>query len=91
MTYFTENGINFGLIAYPVCLPTTSNEDPNKWKNRHVEVLGFAATNYDFSGSKGDVLKVAEMDVFTQSQCNVKLKEKFENNQKCKYTLIFIL
>ena len=59
-----------------------SNEDPNKWENRRVEVVGFATQ--DFSYSKGDTMKVANMDVFTQSTCNAKLEKKLEQNQKCK-------
>ena len=66
-----------------MCLPTESNEDPKKWENRKVEVLGFATQ--DFSGTKGDTLKVASMDVFTQSTCNAKLEEKLEKNKKCKF------
>ena len=48
-----------------------------------MEVLGFATQ--DFSGTKGDTLKVASMDVFTQSTCNAKLEKKLTQNKECKF------
>ena len=69
-----------------MCLPTASNENTNKWENRRVEVVGFATQ--DFSGTKGDTMKVANMDVFTQSTCNAKLDKKLEKNKECKLPLL---
>ena len=54
-----EEGISFSDKTQPICLPHQSNEDPDKWLNRKVEVLGYATK--DFSGSKGDVMRAAEM------------------------------
>ena len=87
-SFLTDNGIGFGLRTYPVCLPTTSNEDTEKWENRKVEVVGYATQ--DFSGTKGDTMKVANMDVFTQSTCNAKLDEKLEKNKECKLPLLLL-
>ena len=84
LSFATGNGIGFGLKTHPICLPTESNEDPQKWKNRKVEVVGFATD--DFSGTKGDTMKVANMDVFTQSTCNAKLDKKLKQNDDCKYS-----
>ena len=52
-----------------------------------MEVLGFATQ--DFSGTKGDTLKVASMDVFTQSTCNDKLEKKLAQNKECKFLEYF--
>ena len=82
---FTENGIGFGLRTYPICLPTTSNDNPQKWKGKTVEVIGFAPSTGDFSGTRGERMKVAEMEVFTQTTCNVKLEQKLINHEECKY------
>ena len=84
-----DNGIEFGLLTYPVCLPITTNEDQNKWKNRRVEVLGFATQ--DFSGTRGDIMRAAEMDVFTQPKCNAKLDKKLQDNKNCKCVYIRIV
>ena len=51
-----------------------------------MEVVGFATQ--DFSYSKGDTMKVANMDVFTQSTCNAKLEKKLEKNKECKITTV---
>ena len=83
MFFSTEDGISFGTTTQPLCLPTTSNEDPKKWQNRKVEVVCFATK--DFSGSRGDVMKVAELDVFTQRKCNAKLDAKLKQNKECKF------
>ena len=79
---FSDNGIDFGLVTYPVCLPISSNEDPNKWDKRKVEVLGYATQ--DFSNTRGDIMRAAEMDVFTQPKCNEKLEKKLQDNKDCK-------
>ena len=80
-----DDGINIGRLTFPLCLPTSSNEDPKKWENRRVEILGFAASTSDFSYSKGDRMKVAQMDVFTQKTCNAILEKKLEDNVKCEF------
>ena len=48
-----------------------------------MEVVGFATE--DFSGTKGDVMRVAEMEVFTQITCNIKLDKKLDDHDNCKY------
>ena len=65
-----------------MCLPYESSENPNRWKDRKEEVVGYATK--DFSGSKGDVMKAAHMTVFAQSKCNNKLDFKLDRNKKCK-------
>ena len=35
-------GISFGRIIHPVCLPFETNENPKRWENRNVDVVGFA-------------------------------------------------
>ena len=81
----SEDGIGIGRLTFPICLPTSSSDDPKRWENRRVEILGFAASTSDFSNSKGDRMKVAQMDVFTQKKCNVILDQKLEDNKKCKF------
>ena len=72
----TEIGIVFTPTVYPICLPLESNENPYRWKNEEVEVLGFASV-----ANKVGPLKVAKMSVFTQDECNKNLDEK----KKCKW------
>ena len=86
---FADDGISFGLVTHPVCLPYESNEDPNRWKDKSVEVVGFATQ--DFSGSKGDTIKAAHMTVFSQSKCNKKLDTKLESNKQCKFAFLVLL
>ena len=81
--YFSDDGIGFGTQIHPVCLPFESNENPKKWENRNVNVVGFATQ--DFSGTKGDRMKVASMNVFTQTKCNDLLNQKLDVNRECKY------
>ena len=49
-----------------------------------MEVIGFAPSTGDFSGTRGERMKVAEMEVFTQTTCNVKLEQKLINHEECK-------
>ena len=79
----TEDGISLGRKIHPICLPFETNEDPKKWENRNVEVVGFATK--DFSGTTGDIMRVATMNVFTQETCNAVLDQKLETNDLCKY------
>ena len=83
-----DDGIGFSLLTHPVCLPFESKNDPNRWKDRKVEVVGYATK--DFSGSKGDVMKAAHMTVFTQSKCNNKLDDKLTKNKNCKYISLIL-
>ena len=82
--FTTDDGIKIGRLTFPVCLPTSSNVDAKKWENRRAEILGFAPSTSDFSGSKGDSMKVAHMDVLTQETCNALLEKKLDDNEKCK-------
>ena len=83
LIFSTEDGISLGRKIHPICLPFETNEDPKKWKNRNVEVVGFATK--DFSGTTGDIMRVATMNVFTQETCNTVLDQKLEINDLCKY------
>ena len=65
-----------------MCLPFEASEDPLFWNEKPVEVLGYATR--DFSGSKGDLLKNADMFTFTQDVCNKKIEKAMDDSQKCK-------
>ena len=80
----TDSGIVFSTTTFPICLPYESNEIPEKWQRRTVEVVGFATE--DFSGSVGDQMKVAEMEVFSHETCNGKLDTLLAQNKECKCT-----
>ena len=71
------------MRTHPLCLPISSNEDPKKWENRNVDVVGFATQ--DFSGTTGDIMRVATMKVFTLATCNDILHKKLEINDECKH------
>ena len=77
-----EPGIIFSSKTYPICLPFESNGNHEKWQNRNVEIVGFATQ--DFTGSKGDVMKVAEVDIFSRSKCNTELDKELDKNKACK-------
>ena len=78
----TDSGMAFSEDVYPICLPFETNEIADKWERRTVEVIGFATK--DFIGSKADIMKVAEMEVFSQATCNRKLNKLLEQNRECK-------
>ena len=82
----TESGLILTTIVHPLCLPFESNEDPNKWKNFEVEVLGFATQ--DFSYTKGDRMKVAKMRVFTQNECNIEREIELTRIKNCKFLTV---
>ena len=83
MSLSTEDGISFSRTIHPICLPYVTNEDAKRWENRNVEVVGFATK--DFSGTKGQRMKVANMNVFTQATCNAVLDQRLDENEVCKY------
>ena len=64
-------------------MPYESNQNEKKWQRRTVEVVGFATE--DFTGSVGDRMKVAEMEVFSHATCNGKLDTLLRKNKECKY------
>ena len=68
---------------FPVCIATASNEDPKRWEDTPVEVLGFATQ--DFTNSKGINLKSAKLNVFSQDTCNDKLALKLETVKECEF------
>ena len=73
-----------------MCIATKSNEDPKKWENTPVDVLGFATQ--DFTNSKGINLKSAELNVFSQETCNKKLAENLVKFKECKfYTYLLVM
>ena len=82
----TEPGLIVTPLVHPLCLPFESNEDPNKWKNTEVEVVGFATQ--DFSNSKGDRMKVAKMRVFTQDECNIEREAELMTINECKFLTV---
>ena len=49
-----------------------------------MEVVGFATK--DFSGSVGDQMKVAEMEIFSLATCNGKLDALLKQNKECKFS-----
>ena len=65
-------GIPFDKTKQPICLPTDSNENPEKWNGESVDIVGFAVK--DFAGTKGERMKVATMEVYTQAllQCKIR-------------------
>ena len=67
-------------------MPYETNEIADKWEKKTVEVVGFASSS-DFSDSysKGDQMKVASMEVFSQAACNDKLDYLLEENRQCKF------
>ena len=86
--FLTDRGINLHPRSdiHQICLPTKSNDNPEKWKNRIVETVGYATD--DFSGTRGDRMKVARMTVFEQSTCNANLEKKLEDNKACMFFFI---
>ena len=64
--------IPFDETKQPICLPTDSNENPEKWNGESVDIVGFAVK--DFAGTKGERMKVATMEVYTQAllQCKIR-------------------
>ena len=56
---------------HPICIATKSNDNPNKWVDTQIEVLGFATEDHTFS--KAADLKSAKLNVFDQMTCNKKL------------------
>merc|ERR1711971_792347 len=67
-----EDGLFFNKKVQPLCIATKTNNDPQKWQNKTIEVLGFATK--DDSGTVGVSLKSASMTVFTQKTCEKKLQ-----------------
>ena len=65
-----------------MCLPFETNENPEKWPRRTVEVVGFATQ--DFTGSVGDRMKVAQMEVYSHATCNAKIDTLLKQNRECK-------
>ena len=80
----TDPAIDFGLKVHPICLPVSSNIDPNKWRNQNVKVLGFSTLDRGASITRGDRLKASTMIVFNQTTCNSKLETELNTVQKCK-------
>ena len=79
----TDPGIVFSKEAYAICLPYETNENPQKWSKRTIEVIGFATK--DFSGSVADRMKVAEMEVYSHATCNDKIDTLLKENKECKF------
>ena len=85
-TYFLpDSGLIFNAFVQPICIATKSNDNPEKWLNKPVEVLGFATK--DDSGSGGTSLKSAKVQIFSQKTCNAKLEKKLATVKACKYKL----
>ena len=82
MIFFVGEGIPFSLTRHPICLPTESNVDTKKWNGENVDVVGFAVS--DFAGTKGDRMKVANMEIYTQDYCNARLQDKLNKHKECK-------
>ena len=86
MTLISDPGITFNEITQPLCIPFETNEDPLRWDQRQFDVLGYATPSLNNNLASGR-LKMMRMLTFTQSECNKKLKEKLDENQKCKFHL----
>ena len=84
--FFTTSdpAIDFGLKIHPICLPVSSNTDPNKWSDKDVDILGFSTLDKGQSINRGDKLKVATMTVYNQTTCNSRLDSALEGVKKCK-------
>ena len=82
----TERGLTLTTKVHPLCIPVESNEDPKRWEDEEVEILGFATR--DFSYSKADTLKAARVFAFTQQKCNIKLEEKLKKIEECKFLFL---
>ena len=80
----TDPAIDFGLKIHPICLPVSSNTDPNKWRDQDVDILGFSTLDKGASSNRGDRLKVATMTVYNQTICNSRLDFALEKVKKCK-------
>ena len=66
-------------------MPYETNEIANKWEKKTVEVVGFApSSDFTDSYSKGDRMKVASLEVFSQATCNDKLDNLLKLNRECK-------
>ena len=63
-----------------MCIPVQSNEDPKKWEDKEVELIGFATKDL-----RADRLKVAKVLVFNQTHCDTIMErevKKIESNRK---------
>ena len=80
----SDPAIDFGLKIHPICLPVSSNTDPNKWSDKDVDILGFSTLDKGQSINRGDRLKVATMTVYNQTICNSRLDSALEEVTKCK-------
>ena len=81
-----DAGIIFGKYVYPICIATESNDDPKRWENKIVDVLGYATK--DGTESRAANLKAAELEVFSQATCNNKLRKRLKKVEECKYPFI---
>ena len=81
----TDPAIDFGLTVHPVCLPISSNSDPNEWSNQDVDILGFSTKDKGESINRGDILKTARMKVFNHTTCNKRLDTEKNRVKTCKY------
>ena len=70
-----DYGLIFGKNVQPICIATQTKDDPNKWQNATVEVLGYATQ--DNTGSNGIDLKSAKLQVFSQKTCNEKIDKSY--------------
>ena len=79
----TDPGIILTTKVHPVCIPVQSNEDPKKWEDKEVELLGFATKDL-----KADRLKVAKVLVFNQTHCDAIMEQAVKKIEKCKFSQI---
>ena len=86
LIFLSDSGFIFGPYVHPICIATKSNDNPNKWVDTQIEVLGFATEDHTFS--KAADLKSAKLNVFDQMTCNKKLEETLNNPRLCKFCQI---
>ena len=64
-----------------MCIPVQSNEDPKKWEDKEVELIGFATKDL-----RADRLKVAKVLVFNQTHCDKIMEQEVKKIEKCKFS-----
>ena len=78
--FFTDYGLKLTNIVHPVCLPYAANSKDRT--DKEASVAGFATG--DIYESTSTTLKVADMLVFSQDECNDNLQTELNKSEECK-------